>query len=69
METTDIHLAAFLKTKGFTCSVKKIGKRGTFIFNNDAKLCIDEFYGENSLFLKYALNLRALKSQVYNTSE
>ena len=44
LQTSDIVLAAFLKTKGYKLStILKAGNKGTFVFDNVDQLIINEY--------------------------
>lgn len=65
-QTKDVHLAAFLKLKGFKCQVKKINySDGLFIFNkNEVEGHIESFFG--SEFEKFQNITRNLISLIKN---
>lgn len=60
----DLVLAAFLKLRGHSFSIEKIGEVGYFTFGSEAREDIDEFYGPENDFKKFHNNIRDIKQHV-----
>jgi hypothetical protein len=69
--TTDLYLAAFLKSKGFKFGIEKHGKKSNFCFNNSEELTkevLDYLNGDASCNpLDYSNSIKNLKNLVYNS--
>ena len=68
--TSDLYLAAYLRTKGFQLEVEKNGKKVTFCFTKSSELnnSVIDYLNENGSCepLKYANSIKNLKSLIYN---
>ena len=65
MITTDLNLAAYLKTKGHEFTIKRIGARKVqFDFIGNVGKDVENFFNNEGDILGFTQTFRAMKSQV-----